>query len=141
LWVMPPIVVNDDCAIVRSMKEVRVRWFVLLVFASGILCAHSQPREIVILRHAEEPQRDSIHLSAKGQKRAQALADFFRTNALVTQFGTPVAVFAASPTPSGSGRSVETLIPTSEALGLSIRQPFTKEQHRSLAQKILRMRS
>ena len=110
---------------------------VSIFFVVGTLCAYSQPKEIVILRHAEEPQGNSVHLSAKGQKRARALADFFQTNAVVTQFGQPVALFAARPKPGRSQRSVETLIATSEALGQPIRQQFTQEQYAALARKIL----
>jgi hypothetical protein len=119
------------------MNEPSVKWLALSFFAAGILCAHSQPKEIVILRHAEEPQGDSIHLSAKGQKRAEALADFFQTDPLVTQFGPPVALFAPRPKPGGSRRSVETLVPASEALGQPVRQPFAQEQYVALARKIL----
>jgi hypothetical protein len=114
-----------------------MKWLVLFVLAAGILCAPAQPKEIVIVRHAEEPNGDSNHLSSKGRKRAQALADFFQTNAVVTQFGTPVALFAARPKAGGSKRSVETILPTSEALGEPIRQPFTEDQYGALAHKIL----
>jgi broad specificity phosphatase PhoE len=119
------------------MKEDCVKGLILLVVAAGISCAYSQPKEIIILRHAEEPRGDSIHLSEKGEERAEALVDFFRTNALVTQFGTPVALFAPRPKPGRSRRSVETLIPTSQALGLPIRQPLAQEQFGALARRIL----
>jgi hypothetical protein len=119
------------------MKVACVRWLVLVVFGLGILRAHSQPKEIIILRHAEEPRGDSIHLSGKGQKRAEALAEFFQTNSVVTQFGTPVALFAPRPKPGRSRRSVETIIPTSQALGLPIRQRFMQEQYGALARQIL----
>ncbi|HTD85584.1 MAG TPA: histidine phosphatase family protein [Candidatus Binatia bacterium] len=112
-----------------------MKW--LVVFAAGILCAQAQPKEIVIIRHGEEPNGNSIHLSAKGQKRAQALADFFQTNSVVMQFGPPEALFAARPKPGGSKRTVETAAPTSEALGQPLRQPFTEQQYGALAQKIL----
>ncbi|HKQ39486.1 MAG TPA: hypothetical protein VJ063_15520 [Verrucomicrobiae bacterium] len=118
------------------MNERSVKWL-LSIFVAGTLCARSQPKEIVILRHAEEPSGNSIHLSAKGQKRARALADFFQTNTVVTQFGPPVALFAPRPKAGGSRRSVETLIPTSESLGQPIRQPFAQEQYAALARKIL----
>jgi hypothetical protein len=121
-----------------SMETLRTNWLALLVFAIGISCAHSQPKEIIIIRHAEEPAGDSIHLSAKGRKRAHALAGFFQTNPVVTQFGPPVALFAPRPEPGRSRRSVETLIPTSQALGQPILKPFTQEQYAALARRILR---
>ena len=119
------------------MKGACVKWLVLLVLAAGVLCAHAQPKEIVLIRHGEEPSGDSNHLSARGRKRADALAEFFQTNAVVTRFGAPVALFAARPKPGGSKRSVETLMPTAQALSEPIRQPFTEEQYGALAQKIL----
>ena len=120
------------------MKVVCLKRLVLFVFAAGSLCAYSQPKQIIILRHAEEPRGDSIHLSAKGERRAQALVQFFQTDPLAAQFGTPVALFAPRPKAGRSRRSVETLIPTSEALGLPIRQPLAQEQYGALAQQILR---
>jgi hypothetical protein len=110
----------------------------LFVLLMGIQLASSQPREIVIIRHAEEPRGDSIHLSAKGQRRAEALAEFFQTNAIVTQNGRPVALYAPKPKPNKSRRGEETLIPTSRALGKPIREPFAQEQYAALAQSILR---
>lgn len=99
--------------------------------------AHAQPKQVIIIRHAEEPRGNSVHLSEKGQRRAAALADFFQTNAVVTRYGLPVALFAARPTAGHSRRSEETLIPTSEALSLPIREPFQKEDYAALAKKIL----
>jgi hypothetical protein len=115
-----------------------MKWFALLLVAIGIQSAQSQPKEIIIIRHAEEPGGNSIHLSSKGQKRAQALADFFQTNAIVTRYGLPVALFAPRSRPNQSKRSEETLVPTSQALGETIREPVTQEQYLALAQRILR---
>jgi hypothetical protein len=115
-----------------------MKWLSFVVLLIGIQLAYSQPREIIIIRHAEEPRGDSIHLSSKGQRRAEALADFFQTNAIVTQNGLPVALFAPKPKPNKSRRGEETLIPTSRALGKPIREPFTQEQYAALAQSILR---
>jgi hypothetical protein len=104
----------------------------------GVQVAVAQPKQIVIVRHAEEPRGNSVHLSAKGQRRAEALADFFQTNPVVTRYGLPIALFAARPTPGNSRRSEETLVPTSEALSEPIREPFTKEEYAALAKKILK---
>jgi hypothetical protein len=120
-----------------GLRGVCVKSLILFLLAAGMLCAHAQPKEIVLIRHAEEPSGNSNHLSAKGRKRADALAQFFQTNAAVTRFGTPVALFAARPKPGGSQRAVETLTPTAQALGEPIRQPFTDEQYGALALKIL----
>jgi len=108
----------------------------LVLFAS--CAAYSQPGTIVIIRHAEEPSGNSIHLSPKGERRAEALATFFQTNAIVTRHGQAVALFAPKPKPQKSRRSEETLLPTAEALNLSIREPFTEEQYPLLAKRILK---
>jgi len=120
------------------MRQMIMKWPGILVLLIGIQFARAQPREIVIIRHAEEPRGNSVHLSSKGQRRAEALADFFQTNSIVTQNGLPVALFAAKPKPNKSRRSEETLVPTSQALGLTIREPFTEEQYGALARLILR---
>jgi hypothetical protein len=115
-----------------------MKWLALLVIVIGIQSAHSQPKEIIIIRHAEEPGGNSIHLSSRGQKRAEVLADFFQTNRVVTRYGLPVALFAPRSRPNQSKRSEETLTPTSLALGETIREPFTQEQYLALAQRLLR---
>lgn len=115
-----------------------MKWLSLIVLLSGIQLAASQPKLIIIIRHAEEPGGSSIHLSSKGQRRAEALAGFFQANSIVTQNGRPFALFAPRPKPNKSRRSEETLIPTSQALGASVREPFTQEQYAALAQGILR---
>src|SRR2546426_11143790 len=109
--------------------------FLLLLIAAPL--ARSQPKEVIIIRHGEEPGGNAIHLSARGQRRAEALVGFFQTNSIVTQYGVPVALFAARPTPNGSRRSEETLIPTSRALGEPIRQPFTQGEYSALVRRIL----
>src|SRR5688572_32653353 len=98
-----------------------MKWVSVIVLLIGIQLAASQPKVIIIIRHAEEPSGNSIHLSSKGQRRAEALAGFFQTNSSAIQNGRPFALFAPRPKPNKSRRSEETLIPTSQALGISIR--------------------
>ena len=113
-----------------------MRAIALLVSLLWVQLVLAQPKQVVIIRHAEEPRGNSVHLSAKGERRAAALAEFFQTNEAVTRFGAPVALFAARPAPGKSRRSEETLRPTSEALNLPIREPFKKEDYAALAKKI-----
>ena len=114
-----------------------MKWIGFLLLLLAIPLARSQPREVIIIRHGEEPGGNAIHLSARGQRRAEALVGFFQTNSIVTQYGVPVALFAARPMPNGSRRSEETLIPTSRALGEPIRQPFTQGEYSALVRRIL----
>jgi len=113
----------------------------VLIFVLGIQLAQSQPAEVVIIRHAEEPGGNSVHLSDKGERRAEALVSFFTTDARVTQHGVPVAFFAPRPRPNRSRRSEETLLPTASSLGLTVREPLTEEQYAELARRLLRDRS
>ena len=112
----------------------------VLIFVLGIQLARSQPAEIIIIRHAEEPKGSSIHLSDKGERRAEALVSFFTSDPRVTQHGAPVAFFAPRPRPHRSRRSEETLLPTANSLGLTVREPWTEEQYAELARRLLRDR-
>ena len=113
----------------------------VLIFVLGIQLAQSQPAEVIIIRHAEEPKGNSIHLSDKGERRAEALVSFFTSDPRVTQHGMPVAFFAPRPRPNRSRRGEETLLPTASALGQSVREPVNEEQYAALARSILRDRS
>jgi hypothetical protein len=113
----------------------------ILICVLAIQLGHSQPAEVIIIRHAEEPRGDSVHLSAKGERRAEALVSFFATDRRVTQNGRPVALFAPRPRPNRSRRGEETLQPTAASLRLTVRKPFDQEQYADLARQILRDRS
>jgi hypothetical protein len=110
----------------------------VLIFILGLHFAPAQPAQVIIIRHAEEPRADSIHLSAKGQRRAEALVSFFTADPRVTQHGPPAALFAPRPRPNRSRRSEETLLPTANALGLTIQEPLHQEQYAELARRLLR---
>jgi hypothetical protein len=128
--VMVPVVQTRQGA---SMKSVCV-----LILILGIHLAQSQPAQVIIIRHAEEPNGDSIHLSAKGQRRAEALVSFFTTDPRVTQNGRPVALFAPRPRPNKSRRGEETLLPTARSLRLTNQEPVDQEQYAELARRLLR---
>lgn len=99
--------------------------------------AFATPAQIVIIRHAEKPASGD-EVDQQGCERAYSLPPFFETNAIVNQFGTPVAIFAAQPDHAGSSlRPVETIAPTAQALGLEIQDPATKLNYPSVVQPIM----
>jgi hypothetical protein len=93
--------------------------------------AAARPREILIIRHAEEPEKgETIHLNDRGRRRAEALVTLFPA-----RFQAPQFLFAARPTVH-TNRSVETLEPLAEALGLTIDQHFDDAQYVKLARTL-----
>jgi len=93
--------------------------------------AAAKPREILIVRHAEEPEKgDKIHLSDRGRERAAALVKLFPA-----RFQTPQFLFAARPSVH-TNRSVETLEPLAKALGLPVDKRFDDTQYAKLARTL-----
>jgi hypothetical protein len=89
------------------------------------------PREILIIRHAEEPDKgESIHLNDRGRRRAEALVTLFPS-----RFQPPQFLFAARPTVH-TNRSVETLQPLAAALRLTIDQRFDDVQYAKLSRTL-----
>jgi hypothetical protein len=100
-------------------------------FGCSRTSAAMKPRDILIIRHAEEPEKgESIHLNDRGRRRAEALVTLFPA-----RFQAPQFLFAARPTVH-TNRSVETLEPLAEALGLSIDQHFDDVQFAKLARTL-----
>ena len=99
----------------------------------------AQPAQIILIRHAEKPEDTNIvHLSKEGEKRAHELVSYVTKDPELTQFGTPVALFATHPTRHGHGvRTRETLLPLSKALHVAIQEPYLSEDYQGLAQSIL----
>jgi len=96
------------------------------------------PAQILIIRHGEKPAQGN-DLSAKGEKRAQALVSYFETSPEVTQYGTPVAIYAMAPDDSQdpSRRPIETVTPLADSLGLKINTPYARDEVKDLAESIL----
>lgn len=99
-------------------------------------------RQLIILRHGEKPSgpagphgaapKEGVHLSARGQARAGALAA-----ALPAHFGRPDAVVAAKPGPA-SRRPLETVAPLARALGLSVQDRHADKNYLKAADELLR---
>jgi hypothetical protein len=111
----------------------------LILLTAFSFSAWSQPAQVVIIRHAEKPDDpDALHLSPRGQERAQALVKFFTDNRKVIRYGRPVALYATDPSKRGRGqRPFETLEPTSKELKLPILTPFQSENYELLARQIM----
>lgn len=105
-----------------------------LAFAASAFAA---PAQVVIIRHGEK-QEYGNQLSEKGFKRAEALVWFFQTQPAVTQYGTPVAVYAAAPKDEDSSiRSVQTVTPLARALNITVNTDFTRGQAHKLVKDIM----
>ena len=107
----------------------------MLVCASA---AVAQPAQVIVFRHAEKPLDDANpHLSVRGQERAAALAWYLDSNLMYTNYGRPVAIFAANPTADApSQRTVETVTPFAERIAVPIDTTFSAVQFHELASEI-----
>ncbi len=102
--------------------------------AAGALAA---PAQVILIRHAEKPEYGN-QLSERGFRRAEALVRFFRDEAAVTRYGAPAAIYAAAPKHEDSSiRSIQTVQPLADALGLAPLVKFTRGQAHKLAVDIM----
>lgn len=97
--------------------------------------AWSMPAQVLILRHAEKIE-ESNHLSAAGYERARRLVGFFNANIRTHVFGQPVVIYS-SYKPGTSLRSVETMMPTAQALGLKMIKNYFKKDTKDMVREIL----
>jgi broad specificity phosphatase PhoE len=118
------------------MNTLTVRMVALVVAVVACSQSHAQPREVLIIRHAEK-QDTSIHLSPEGQKRAEALPRLFvKSPDRPDPFPTPVFLFATKKS-SNSNRPVETVTPLAKALDLDINDRFNDDEYDKLAHELL----
>ena len=121
----------------------------ILVLCAGIFtgCVGSpatdqpfRPAMIVLLRHGEKPlppEPEGINLSAKGRERAQALVNVFKTRPELNVNGKPVVIYAMGPGGNdGSHRPMQTIEPTSKALGIPMISRYTHEEYPDVARQI-----
>ncbi|OFZ29855.1 MAG: hypothetical protein A2622_10855 [Bdellovibrionales bacterium RIFCSPHIGHO2_01_FULL_40_29] len=87
------------------------------------------PSQIILLRHAEEPSKaEGQFLSEKGFRRALALPSLFENKK-------PDILIALKPhKKNGSIRSIQTLQPLSQKLGIKLYSPFTRDEISELIQ-------
>ena len=99
--------------------------------------AVAAPAEIIFLRHAEKPEKGS-ELNERGRDRAAALVSLFTHDARVLEHGPAVAIFAMRPAKrGGSVRAIQTMEPTSRALGVALDTHFSRDETGPLARAIL----
>jgi hypothetical protein len=115
------------------------RLFISLLLVCSTAPVFAQPREIIVVRHAEKPpDPDDKGLSELGRRRAQSLVKFFSENPEATKLGKPAALFATGLGKGGKGqRCQQTLKPLSESLHLPVQTPFKAEENAALAKQIL----
>ena len=98
---------------------------------------YATPAQVVIIRHAEKPDEGN-ELSPQGWLRAKALPQFFNSNKTVNQFGLPAAIYAGAPKHSDSSvRSIQTVTPYAESLGMTIHTEFVKDDFEAMVSEVL----
>lgn len=97
----------------------------------------NNPAQIIIFRHAEKPEVGN-GLSAIGQNRAHMLPIYFDTNEILSEFGKPIAIYAAAPIKANKSiRSIQTVISLATHFNLQINECFTKKNIHDLVENIL----
>ena len=110
------------------MKKTKIIGVLLSVLLMAVTSEHSfaSPAQVIIIRHAEKPPTGN-DLSAQGYQHAQELVPYFESNSDVTQYGTPVAIYAMAPGGDDpANRAIETVTPLANALSLQVLSPFTR---------------
>jgi hypothetical protein len=113
-------------------------WLVCLLLTAAPVVA--QPAQIILLRHAEKPDdKSDVHLSSRGQERAQALVALLGRHSPYTSNAPVVALFATRITKNNrSLRTGETLAPLSRELDLPVQTWFESEDYARLARTVLK---
>jgi len=124
-------------------SAMRIKFSACLILAAvGVLTSATEatragaatvtgPREVLMVRNAEEPPGSDAHLSPEGKARAKALATW-----IPATYGEPDALFASKPT-TNSRRAVETLEPLAAALKLKIQDNFANEDYAKMVATVL----
>lgn len=113
-------------AMLPSMKTI-----LAFLFAALSSIAHAAPAQVIIIRHGEKPAVGN-ELNEIGWQRARALPTFF------AKFNRPVALYSGAPNkPGGSIRSIQTLMPFAEQIGMSIHTEIKKLDISSLVNAVL----
>lgn len=97
------------------------------------------PKHVIIIRHAEKPEDETINtLSPEGEKRAEALVSYVKNSPDMKRLGLPQFIFASSPKKEGSSiRSIQTVIPLSKALNVTINTDYMRDDYVLLVQELL----
>ena len=111
----------------------------LAVLLLTVAVARCQPAQIILLRHGEKPSDDAaLHLSPRGEERAQALAKFLGGPNQLTSNAPIAALYATRVSRNGhSQRTGETLAPLGKQLGLLVNTVYESDRYALLAQSVL----
>ena len=102
-----------------------------------ITVAYATPVQVILIRHGEKPLNGN-ELSPKGWQRANALPTFFISNKMISQFGNPVALYAAAPAKAGGSiRSIQTLTPYATKISLAIHTNIKRDNIQDLVNEIM----
>ncbi|HEX3313796.1 MAG TPA: histidine phosphatase family protein [Gemmataceae bacterium] len=115
------------------------RFCCLLALLGFAAPASAQPRCILLVRHAEKPEREdmAVHLAPLGMKRAALLPELFvKSDRRPDPFPRPDFVFAGKNS-EASHRCVETATPLAEKLKLNLHAEFKNEDYGTLAKELL----
>jgi hypothetical protein len=110
-----------------------------LLVLVGVSIAKATPARVILIRHAEKPDDDSLpDLSPQGYQRAQALTQLFSIHPEYASSGMPVAYFAAQYVPGKTAnRCVETMTPLATQYHLPVLTPYAGKDEQKLAKLIL----
>ncbi len=110
----------------------KLTWLIFLLlglFYAAV--AQAIPAQVVIIRHGEKPASGN-ELSEVGFQRARALPNF------LSNFKNIAALYAGSPEkPGGSIRSIQTITPFSQKIGMKIHAEFTKKNISGLVSAVM----
>jgi broad specificity phosphatase PhoE len=99
--------------------------------------AETYPARILIIRHAEKADNDSVDLSEKGKQRARALPDLFKKSERRRRtLPSPDFIFATKDSKE-SHRPRETVKPLAKRLGLKINDDYANKDFAKLAHALL----
>lgn len=109
-----------------------------LIFSLFIIqLIEATPAQVIIIRHAEKPLQGNI-LSTKGRERAAALAPFFIETKELLTYGLPIAIYAMQPSKEDPSEGpLQTVTPLADALKLSIKTNFERDNYRPMVDEIM----
>lgn len=111
--------------------------FKIILFSFFSFEVYATPLHVIIIRHAEKPESGN-DLSSTGFTRANFLINFFTNSSFSKKYNVPQNIFASKPEDElGSIRSIQTVIPLSKSLNISINTSFKRDEFDALAKEIL----
>lgn len=108
-----------------------MKTLLLLSLLMFVGVAEAAPLKVILVRHGEEPLGDEgRELSEVGWARARGLSQLFAGESITR-------LVALKPhKKKGSIRSIQTLQPISETLGLTVESPYTRDEVSDLVQML-----